>query len=450
MKHLQLVVIAIALFFGFWAIDQIFFAPEHPKNEQLPDKITSASVYQSTSIVELKTIIPEPLIIPKTITITGAIYAGDSLDSSLRRCDISAKVRQEIISSFRNHLDFKRLDANDTYEITLQENGKLLGCSYEASPLEKFNMLITPDGPIVTKESISLQKKTVRLSGTISGSLFASFAKTNETARLVYTFADIFSSKIDFNTETRKGDKYIVVVDKYFDDDDEFVGYGKIQLAQYIRHNGMKYSAYYYAAEKNRGTYYDAKGQEVGTSFLRSPVPMARITSRFTYRRKHPITGKISPHLGVDLAAPIGTPIMAASDGKVIAIGRKGANGRQIILSHYGNYRTYYGHLSRYKRGLKSGDFVQKKEIIGYVGSSGRSTGPHLDYRIRHNGVFKNPFSLKFRPKSIITGKKLLAYQGSVVEPLNRLITSTIFDSVQHIISETEFTLHPDKKLILL
>ena len=453
---LQILIVSLAFFFASWVAGHVFFVPEaqvdlSTKNLVMEEKgvLLQSHADELPPIPPLvEEILPE-LVMPKTITIVGGIDSGDSFDSSLRRCDISAKVRQEIISSFESHLDFRRLDSSDTYEITLEENGNLLGCFYEASPLEKYRLTITQKGPVVIKEAINLQKKTIRLSGSIDGSLFASFSKNGEKASLVYTFADIFSSKIDFNTETRVGDKFVVLVDKYFSGD-KFVGYGKINLAQYIQTNGRQLNAYYYSSESINGNYFDEEGQEVGTSFLRSPVPMARVTSKFTYRRKHPVTGKVQPHLGVDLAAPTGTPILAASDGKVASIGRNKGNGRQIILSHYGGYVTYYGHLSRYKKGLKKGSTVHKKEVIGYVGSTGLSTGPHLDYRIKHNGVFKNPFSLQFSPKSTLKGVDLIAFKSSVIEPLDLVITMNLNDSDKHIIEVEDITLHPDDKLILL
>jgi murein DD-endopeptidase MepM/ murein hydrolase activator NlpD len=141
---------------------------------------------------------------------------------------------------------------------------------------------------------------------------------------------------------------------------------------------------------------------------------MGRLTSKFSYHRRHPITGKIQPHLGIDLAAPTGTPIMAAGDGRIISIGRNGGNGKQIIIAHSGGYRTYYGHMSRYKTGLHRGSKIHKKDIIGYVGSTGIATGPHLDYRIRHNGVFKNPFSITFKPKLILSKKDIVDFSRQV------------------------------------
>jgi murein DD-endopeptidase MepM/ murein hydrolase activator NlpD len=133
-------------------------------------------------------------------------------------------------------------------------------------------------------------------------------------------------------------------------------------------------------------------------------------------RRKHPIDGIVRPHLGVDLAAPRGTAVMATAEGRVEYIGRKGGFGKTVILRHHGGYKTYYGHLNGYKKGLKKGSTVQQKDIIGYVGSTGISTGPHLDYRIKYNGAFRNPFGIKFKAKTVLQDEELAIFLQSSAE----------------------------------
>ena len=130
-------------------------------------------------------------------------------------------------------------------------------------------------------------------------------------------------------------------------------------------------------------------------------------------RRKHPVDGVVRPHLGVDLAAPRGTPVMATAEGRVVYIGRKGGFGKTVILQHHGGYKTYYGHLNGYKKGLKKGSTVQQKDIIAYVGSTGVSTGPHLDYRIKYNGAFRNPFGIKFKAKTMLKDDELASFLQS-------------------------------------
>ena len=339
--------------------------------------------------------------------ITGELLPGDTLRNSFQRAHVDENMRVEIIKAFRGVLDFRSLRPHDKYTVLLNEKGLLVKCSYESGPLRVYTVTRAENGELhAEKLKIPLTCRTVKVFGTIQSSLFEAFSKFTKDPKLIYTFADIFASRIDFNTESRQGDRFSLVFEKYFKGD-TFVSYGRILVARYEQAGNQPLEGYYYIPiNKSSGAYFDQDGRELGTSFIRSPVPVARISSRFTFHRLHPILGIVRPHLGVDLAAPYGTPIMAAADGKVKFVGRHGGFGKQIVLEHGSGYKTYYGHLSRFRKGLKKGSRVKQKEIIGYVGATGLATGPHLDYRISFNGVFKNPFSLRFQPKSILKDKE--------------------------------------------
>lgn len=377
--------------------------------------------------------------------VEGELKSGDSLSRSLNRCNISATVRQQVVSNLSSCLDFRRLRPNDKYRIYLDDKGGLLRCEYESGPLDSYSVTKNDDNFITKKDAVDLEVKAYMAEGQISTSLFDAFAKQNIKAPVIFAFADIFSSRIDFNTEIRKGDSFKVVFEKYFKSG-QFVGFGNILYAQYKQQNGHSFEGHFFTPEGALGAFFDSEGRELGTSFLKSPVPMGRVTSSFTWRRKHPILGVVRPHLGIDLAAPIGTPVMAAADGKVIFIGRKGGFGRQVILSHPGGYKTHYGHLSRFPKGLKKGDIVTQKQIIGYVGSSGLSTGPHLDYRLQHHKQFLNPFAMNFKPKSVLKGDDLARFQSKITG-LSRLIDSI---SSPDVLFVRHLQVQPDERLTLL
>ena len=203
---------------------------------------------------------------------------------------------------------------------------------------------------------------------------------------------------------------------------------------------------FYHSPKKGYAAHYSPNGEELGTSFLRSPVAMGRLTSGFTWRRRHPILGVVRPHLGVDLAAPTGTPIMAAADGKVVFRGRRGGFGKQVVIKHPNGYKTYYGHLSRFARGLHNGLKVRQKDVIGYVGSTGRATGPHLDYRISQNNQYKNPFALKFKPRSVLSGAELAQFNQST----NQLVAMLDKSTSQKILYVRTFILKPHDSITLL
>ncbi|MBU1405312.1 MAG: M23 family metallopeptidase [Proteobacteria bacterium] len=348
--------------------------------------------------------------LPNVREIVGEIRPGDSLSSSFRSNGVDEEVRETVISAFDGVMDFRDMKPNDRYTLTLDNDGTLLKCLYESGPLEVHAIERTPEGSLAAKKlDVSLDCRTVKLRGKIESSLFAALAAFKEDAKLVYTFADIFASKIDFNTETRFGDTFELVVEKYYKNN-EFVGYGKILVARYNSKEVGPLEGFYFD-QGGKSAYFDHRGYELGESFIRSPIPMARVSSGFSYNRRHPVLDIVRPHLGIDLAAPMGTPIMATSDGRVKFAGWKGGYGKQIILDHGGGYQTYYGHLSRFANNIKAGAKVRQKQIIGYVGSTGMSTGPHLDYRMAQNGVFANPFNVKFRPRSQLSGTELVLFR---------------------------------------
>ena len=378
----------------------------------LHDETTAVTQPKDATLVPVDSYVrsdntPQEPTIPQ---IAGTIKRGESIDTSLKRQNVPAPLRLSIIEALRQKLDFKRIKPADNYKLQLDHKGELASFSYESGPLDILTIKNSGDGYQVTKAPVDLERKKVKISGEIKSSLFAAFEEKSEDMRLVYAFADIFSSRIDFNTEIQPGDRYCLVVDKYYKDN-TLVGYGKIEIAQYHRQNGATLEAYLSESPKGKDIYYDQNGESVGASFLRSPVPVGKMTSKFTYQRRHPITGQVKPHLGVDLSAPIGTPIMAVADGRVVEIGNNGGFGKQIVIAHSGDYKTYYGHLSGFKNGLQRGSTVSKKDIIGYVGSSGVSTGPHIDYRLQHHMVFQDPFAMTFKVQIALSGKELKKFQ---------------------------------------
>lgn len=358
---------------------------------------------------------PPPLPLSEKIaeTITGELQPGDTLMQAMKRSEVPEAVRHQIVNNLTSCLDFRRLRPKDSFTVDLDEQGELLRCTFESDPLHKYTVIKRDDTFVAAQDEIPLEVKTVSISGTVSTSLFASFQKLKVSPKLIYSFADIFASRLDFNTETRPGDIFNIVYEEYYQSS-KFIGYGNILYAKYADKKGAQvYEGFYHSRQDGFAAHFSPTGEELGTSFLRSPVPVGRITSKFSWRRKHPILGVIKPHLGIDLAAPTGTPIMAAADGKVVFRGIRGGFGKQVVLQHPNGYKTYYGHLSRFAKGLRNGTRISQKDIIGYVGATGTATGPHLDYRISHNNQYKNPFALKFKPRSILTGAELAYFNQS-------------------------------------
>jgi murein DD-endopeptidase MepM/ murein hydrolase activator NlpD len=384
-------------------------------NSPTPDKLSASALETSQNLL---------------VEVVGEIRQGESFDQAMKRLSITNSVRSDVINGFSKTLDFKVLQPGDRFSILLDEDNSIAHATYASGPLNTYILARNTDGSYLsTRQEVPLEYRIERLSGEIEHSLYSAFAALGEEPKLIHAYADIFASKIDFNTETRSGDRFELLIEKYYKAD-IFVGYGRILVARYEKEN-VRFEGYYFASENTPGGYFDENGEALGTWFIRSPIPFGRVTSGFTMRRKHPIDGVVRPHLGVDLAAPRGTPVMAAAEGKVEYIGRKGGFGKTVILKHHGGYKTYYGHLNGYKKGLKKHSTVAQKDIIGYVGSTGVSTGPHLDYRIQLNGVFRNPFSIKFRPKTILKSEELELFEREIFQTAKLFNTSTSIKILQ-------------------
>ncbi|KPK40462.1 MAG: peptidase M23, partial [Gammaproteobacteria bacterium SG8_47] len=209
---------------------------------------------------------------------------------------------------------------------------------------------------------------------------------------LIMELAAIFGWDVDFALDIREGDEFAVIYEEHFLDGEKLRD-GAIIGAEFVN-QGQRYQAVRYTDPEGRGDYFTPDGMSMRKAFLRTPVEFSRISSRFG-TRKHPVLNKFRAHKGVDYAAPQGTPIKAAGDGKVIFAGTKGGYGRTAIIQHGGRYSTLYAHMSKFARGVRSGKYVRQGQTIGYVGSSGLATGPHLHYEFRVNGVHRNPLTVK-------------------------------------------------------
>jgi murein DD-endopeptidase MepM/ murein hydrolase activator NlpD len=381
----------------FWiGIILVLFSVQGDFNEKATATPLSADLEEQSHI---QSNVPSPditatLLLDKSSAnhteIAGEIKIGESFDLALRRLEVSDTVRFNIIKGFGKSLDFKMLQPGDRCTIALDQDNSISQATYESGLLNTHILKYNDDGSYsASKQPIPLEYRVEKLSGVIVSSLYAAFSKLGEEPKLIHAYADIFASKIDFNTETRVGDKFELLVEKYFKGD-VFVGYGKILVARYQRQN-VEYQGFHFGSKNTPSGHFDQNGAALGTWFIRSPIPFGRVTSRFTMRRKHPVDGVVRPHLGVDLAAPRGTAVMATAEGKVEYIGRKGGFGKTIILRHHGGYKTYYGHLNGYKKGLHKGSIVQQKDTIGYG----------------------NPFGIKFKAKTVLKDEELTLFHQS-------------------------------------
>ena len=357
---------------------------------------------------------------PQETVLSGKLDRGDTLSSALRSKNLPADFVGAICAALKPAVNLRNAKPGDTFELRLSPDGTLLGFSYQSSPIDIYQLTVSPSGKwMVQKREITLEKYWARISGEITSSLFETMDALGESDQLVLDFADIFSWEIDFNSEIQPGDRFQIVVEEYYAGQ-TFVKYGRILYAEYK--SASKHSqGIYFQQPGVRDDYYTPKGQSLRKALLRSPLKFTRISSRYSRSRLHPILGVRRPHLGVDYAAPEGSPVWAVADGTVVSCGWNGGYGRQVIIRHANGYKSMYGHLSRFAPAIWKGKSIRQKQIIGYVGSTGISTGPHLDFRLLKNSIFRNP-QREISPRAPSLSKDQMAEFKNATDPVIRWV----------------------------
>ncbi len=309
-----------------------------------------------------------------------------------------------------------RVKPGETLELIFSADDHLQTLIYHQSPVHALRIdMDSANQPIARIIERPLTKKTLTSSGTIDDSLFSAAQRAGLSDAITLQLAKIFGWDIDFALEIRKGDRFRVIYTAEYLDGKKYRD-GDILAAEFIN-RGRVFRAFRYTTPDGDTDYYDAEGHSMRKAFLRTPVKFTRISSRFTLKRWHPILKRWRSHKGVDYAAPRGTPVKAAGKGKIIFRGWKGGYGRVIMIQHNRKYTTVYGHLSAFNKRVRNGSRVQQGQIIGYVGSSGLATGPHLHYELRVNGVHTDPLKVK-PPKIESLPRRYLADFRKQIQPL--------------------------------
>ena len=328
-------------------------------------------------------------------SLSGEFAPNEALSTVLAREGFgSAAVA--IAAALSKLVDPRLIRAGEHYDVDRDEEGTPQSFEYVPTPVLRYVVSQKPDGAWqAEKQEKALAIKTAQAFGTIDYSLYDSISKAGETPALVALIVDLFAWDINFYTDTRPGDTWKVIVEKKYLGD-HFYKYGRLLAAEYSGKNGA-FRGFYWnpSGEHGEGKYYDDKAQALAKSMLKTPLRFVRISSKFDPKRFHPILHRIKAHLGVDYAAPIGTPVWAPSAGKVVQADFQRGSGNTIAINHGNGLVTKYYHLSRFAKGLKVGKHVAQKQTIGYVGTTGLSTGPHLHFSMVRNGKFIDPLTQK-------------------------------------------------------
>lgn len=328
--------------------------------------------------------------------ITETVRPGDNLSLIFQRAGLSDRKLYEFMASNKDTKVLKRIHPGHTIEFQIEDQ-QLLGLKYSKSPLSALEFKRTAKGFSSNQLDRQPDLHTAYREAVIKDSLFMAGKRANMDANLIMELANIFGWDVDFALDIRQGDSFKVMYQEKFLDGEK-LGNGPILAAEFVN-QGKTYKAVRYEDSKGVTHYYTPEGHTMRKEFLRTPVDFARISSHFNLRRKHPVLNRIRAHKGTDYAAPRGTPIKAAGDGKIIHAGRKGGYGNTVIIQHGQTYKTLYAHLHKFRRGIRSGARVKQGQIIGYVGATGLATGPHLHYEFYVNGAVRNPVTVKL-PKA--------------------------------------------------
>jgi murein DD-endopeptidase MepM/ murein hydrolase activator NlpD len=351
-------------------------------------------------------------------TIEVVVNRNDTMDRLFRRFELNlgdlAALRS--LPDLRSQLD--KLRPGELLRL-MHRGGELVGLERKLSDSETLKVTRESEGFVTDVLENPLEVHTRSASATITSSLFQASADAQLSDRIAFDLAEIFQYDIDFVLDIQSGDRFTVVYEE-LSQDGKPLRTGNILAAKFVN-DGREYHAVRYVDAEGRAEYFAPDGRSLRKAFMRSPVQFSRVSSRFNLSRRHPVLNRIRAHRGVDYAAPTGTPVRAAGEGRVRFVGRQGGYGNVIELEHGSGVVTVYGHLSRFTSQLKRGQRVALGAVIGYVGATGLATGPHLHYEYRVRGVHKNPQTVPLPDAAPIPEAQLESFLTATADLMNML-----------------------------
>jgi len=338
-------------------------------------------------------------------------FRGALLNAGLEADECAA-----IEQALQHIVDFRRCRPEHKLVVERNENAELKHFEYHPSATEFVEVTRGEDGAFRAEQiRVKVERMPIARAASVQTSIGDGLVGIGLPAGLATFFVEAFEGRINFALQAREGDVFRVIVDEERVDGD-FLRYGRVHALEYDGQRTGKVQAFYYEASNTPGQFYDDSGRAMQGGWLRTPLRYDRLSSHFNPRRFHPILKRTVPHLGIDYAASTGTPVWAAADGRVKFAGRKGPNGNLIMIRHGGGFETAYAHLHRIKSGIRPGKLVKQRELIGFVGSTGRSTGPHLHFGLKKYTRSLDPLSELNGPGLRMTARDLPSYKGTVTD----------------------------------
>ncbi|MCP4572956.1 MAG: peptidoglycan DD-metalloendopeptidase family protein [bacterium] len=335
-----------------------------------------------------------PVFEPDSGPLEMRIRPGETFYEALADRGVVHEDIMALVKSCQGFRDLTKVRRGEVFRLHTADDGGLRSLGFDLD--EESHVLWVRDGDAYARHdgTYPVERRHKGIGGTVEISLYATLQDLDAPLALAAKLNDILGWDVDFSRDLRRGDTFRILYDEIWKDG-EFIRTGAIQAAELVNRGKVR-RAYLFTDSEGRPSYYNPDGGNLQKQLMRAPVEYSRISSGFSYNRFHPVLKRWMPHLGVDYAAPLGTPVRAGGDGTVVAASRKKGNGRYVHIRHNNReYETYYLHLSRFAKGVASGTKVRQGEVIGYVGATGYATGPHLDYRVKLSGRFVNPRQLE-------------------------------------------------------
>ena len=353
---------------------------------------------------------------PKYKKVKHKIKSGETFDKILESYSIEKSEIIKIKTSLKKKINLNKLNTKQIIQFSLDKtNNKIEEFIYQTSNTQKIYLKRNVIGDNFNKEKIliKLNKKIIYKENLIAQSLYKAATDKQIPANTIIDFAGIYGFQVDFQRDIRKNDKFQIMYEIFLNEQNELIETGEILFAN-LKLSGQDNNLYYFDNKGSVG-HYDRNGKSVKKALMKTPINGARLSSPFGMR-KHPIDGYNKMHRGTDFAAPIGTPIMASGDGIVKKAGWCGGGGNCVKIKHNSTYQTVYAHMSKFARGIKPGVRVKQGQTIGYVGSTGKSTGPHLHYEVIVNGKKVNSQKLKLPSGKILKGEERKLFESNKIK----------------------------------
>ncbi len=353
---------------------------------------------------------------PKYKKVKHTINTGETFDEILKNYSIKNTEINKIKKSLKKKVDLNKLNTQQNIQFSLDKtNNKIVEFTYQISNTEKIYLKRNIESDLFDEEmlSIKLNKKIIYKENIILQSLYKSAMDKGVPANTIVNFARIYGFQVDFQRDVRKKDKFQIMYEVFLNEKNELIETGEILFAN-LKLSGQDNSLYYFDNKGSQG-HYDKNGRSVKKALMKTPINGARLSSPFGMR-KHPIDGFNKMHQGTDFAAPLGTPIMASGDGTIKKAGWCGGGGNCVKIRHNSTYQTIYAHMSKFARGIKTGIRVKQGQIIGYVGSTGKSTGPHLHYEVIVNGKKVNSQKLKLPSGKVLKNEERKLFETNKIK----------------------------------